>query len=439
MVTGTTRRSSCSVSEERATSQNPFLGGSTKTSRRSALRSSGRVLSLDSIPLNLDTPSIDLDVTTGCNLACAYCFKNLGRADSMPLETAQSAVDWVLRASGPHKRISVNFMGGEPLLVFPMLRKLVNWGNRRCKELQKEIGWSLTTNMTLMNDEIRRWVDQKGLGVLMSIDGVPEVQEEQRPSKDGKPKSDIIKKWAKSMLRTRPRSDARATLSPQWVHRLYESCLYLWEEIGFTSVMFAETGYEYWTEDHLREYRLQLQKVVQYLVADFRRGGQKSLAMLSFITKKLVIPRDEGKAIPVRVFPCGAGYNYMMIDSKGTIWPCHRCEGAAKETGTEAGMRLGNLYSSGFDETLSNAFRNFNHPETSKPMCSICPFDPVCAGGCPAANLSSTGSIYTPHDTFCKLKWIAYEQSVTLYQKMKTHDSVRCHQFFENVNERWKD
>lgn len=388
-----------------------------------------------SVPTLTQTTVIDLDITDGCNLACSYCFKNLDHPNNMSLETAKAGVEWLLLASGNVSEIGVNFMGGEPSLRFSMIKELVPWARRRARSKGKRIGWSFTSNMTAWTDELRSWVDEVGCGVLMSIDGCPEVQDAQRPSKDGKPKSEIIAKWAKSMLRTRPLADARMTLSPKWAHRLFDSVRYLWEDVGFTSVVLGDADYNNWNSDLIEVYRQQLSQITDYLFHDFCAGGSKRLLIIDYYLKHLIHPRAEHELVTQRRSPCGAGHNYCMIDYVGDIWPCHRFDGAAEDSNTCDCMKLGNIYEPGFNERLSNAFRSFDHQTIYKPVCKTCPVEPICGGFCPAANLQdSKKSIYTPHDGYCNLKWTMYEVAKSFYDRMAHHDHARLMSRVQSIN-----
>ena len=75
-----------------------------------------RRLNLGATP-NLGTlvSVIDMDLTVNCNLRCVYCFKEKWNED-MEDQVAFDAIVWLLYASGPVKKLSVNFLGGEPLL-----------------------------------------------------------------------------------------------------------------------------------------------------------------------------------------------------------------------------------------------------------------------------------------------------------------------------------
>lgn len=247
-----------------------------------------------SIPLLTQTTAIDLDVTHACNLACVYCFKRLRQSNHMTLDTARDSIEWLIRASGTSERISVNFMGGEPTLRFAMIQELVAWGNRRGRALGKLINWSLTSNMTLWNDEIRAWVDQNNIGVLMSIDGCPEVQDAQRPSKSGKPQSEAVFKWAKSMLRTRPQSMVRLTISSAYVSKLFDSCAYLWSDIGFETIAMGDCDYEGWSQNSFLEYDYQLELITDFILNEYQSGHNKFLNIYRYYVKHLIHPLEQG-------------------------------------------------------------------------------------------------------------------------------------------------
>ncbi|MEM1444652.1 MAG: SPASM domain-containing protein [Planctomycetota bacterium] len=224
------------------------------------------------------------------------------------------------------------------------------------------------------------------------------------------------------------------TIPPAWVHKLYDSVIYLWDEIGFTNIVMGDADYSNWTYDHLELYREAQEKITDYLYEDYAHGGKKAIAIYSYYMKHLIHPRRLGKPTTDRPSPCGAGYNYCMIDYVGDIWPCHRFDGAAEDSGTCNCMRLGNIYEDGYNEKLSNAFRCFNHHIIAKPECKTCPVEPICGGFCPAANLQdSHDSIYKPHDGYCRLKWILYEYAEKLYNRMLGLGEERLNQRMQEI------
>ena len=97
-----------------------------------------------------------LHVSHDCNLRCKYCFASQGDFHGerllMDLETGKAAIDFLLENSGNRRNLEVDFFGGEPLMNFNLVKKLVEYGDKREKEYDKNFRWTLTTNGMLLND-----------------------------------------------------------------------------------------------------------------------------------------------------------------------------------------------------------------------------------------------------------------------------------------------
>lgn len=77
---------------------------------------------IDNYPLS----TIILNVNTGCNLGCSYCYKEdlatPAKGELMDLETAQKSIDLLFREGVSRDRVNVVFFGGEPLSNMPLIR-----------------------------------------------------------------------------------------------------------------------------------------------------------------------------------------------------------------------------------------------------------------------------------------------------------------------------
>ena len=146
---------------------------------------SSRRLNLGATPdVGTFVTALDLDVTVECNLRCTYCFKEKW-TEHMEDQVAFDTMIWLLYASGPHRDVTVNFMGGEPLIRFRMIKKLVPFAKRRAWQMGKSIHFGMTTNGTLVTDEVVSFWKKWGMGFHTSIDGTPEVQDRNRPTTAG--------------------------------------------------------------------------------------------------------------------------------------------------------------------------------------------------------------------------------------------------------------
>lgn len=373
-----------------------------------------------SLPTLHAVTNLDFDVTENCNLGCLYCFKGEMYTKNMSLETMKKALEWLLEASGTASSVNCNFMGGEPTMRWNEIRRFVPWARRRGAARGKLVTFSMTSNLTLFTDEIRAFVDEYGFGLLMSIDGCPDVQDAQRPAKNGKRMSEVVEHWARSLLRTRPNATARSTIHPKYAHRVYDSMRYF-HEIGFKEVAVSLSEYHEWDEASLRTLQEQIARVVDFCHERHRAGDRFELTFFRYVIGKLIHPRalEREDEIEFQPSPCGAGKGYMMVDYTGDIWPCHRFDGA--DTAAEAGgrFRMGNIFSGHFDHGLQKGFIDFDHSKMHKDSCTRCPVNPICGGYCPAANLSDTGSIYTPHDVFCGWSQLMYAAAEELYRRVR--------------------
>ena len=102
------------------------------------LVSDGRPLSAES-PVNkvesFPLSTVVLNVNTGCNLSCTYCYKedldvpSAGRR--MELQTAIDSIEMLLRESPDEKTYNVVFFGGEPLSNRRLIEDVVDYCDQR--------------------------------------------------------------------------------------------------------------------------------------------------------------------------------------------------------------------------------------------------------------------------------------------------------------------
>lgn len=125
-----------------------------------------------------------LQVTQNCNLRCEYCVysgKYITREHTnkcMSYETAKKAIDFFREHSIEQDRVIIGFYGGEPLLEFELIRKCVEYAQIELKG--KQINFALTTNATLLNEEIVNYFIKYSFNITISIDGPKEMHDKER-------------------------------------------------------------------------------------------------------------------------------------------------------------------------------------------------------------------------------------------------------------------
>jgi len=123
---------------------------------------------------DLPVASIDLDVTNNCMLKCDYCFIGEKNQRKLSWEIGTRAIDWLIEQSKDRKKLSVALFGGEPLMEFALIKRLVPYAKSKVAGYGKEIHFSATTNCVPINDEMIQFFRQHGMRFHTSIDGGPE-------------------------------------------------------------------------------------------------------------------------------------------------------------------------------------------------------------------------------------------------------------------------
>ena len=122
-----------------------------------------------------------LHVAHTCNLNCSYCFASQGKYHGeravMSYEVGVKAIDFLIANSGYHKNLDIDFFGGEPLMNWDVVKKLVSYGRSQEAIHGKNIRFTLTTNGVLLDDEVTEFCNREMHNVVLSLDGRPEVND----------------------------------------------------------------------------------------------------------------------------------------------------------------------------------------------------------------------------------------------------------------------
>ncbi|HLO78352.1 MAG TPA: radical SAM protein, partial [Magnetospirillum sp.] len=145
-----------------------------------AAPSPAKPVEVGDLPVN----TVILNVNTGCNLACSYCYKeDLStpvHGNRMDFATAARAVDLTFEAAAQRPSVNVVFFGGEPLTNVALIRQVVDHAEARARETGKRIDFSLTTNATLLNDELVDYFQAHRFGLTISMDGPRDIHDRHR-------------------------------------------------------------------------------------------------------------------------------------------------------------------------------------------------------------------------------------------------------------------
>lgn len=162
-------------------------------------------------------------MTNGCNLRCVYCYANAGEEgplERMPWIVAQATIDTAARnAKARGEPLSVTFHGGgEPTTHWDLLRRCVEYARERSPAARI----SMSSNGVWTASQ-RNFICQHFTNVSLSLDGLAEVQNRQRPLAGGGGTADSVRDSLRAMDEAGLAYGIRMTVLPASVQELPEA------------------------------------------------------------------------------------------------------------------------------------------------------------------------------------------------------------------------
>ncbi len=332
-------------------------------------------------------------VAQDCNMACRYCFAsegeyNQGSRRLMSYETGRRAIDFLVENSGTRKNLEVDFFGGEPLMNWEVVKKLVTYARSIEKDSGKNFRFTITTNGLLLNDEIMDFINREMYNVVLSIDGRPEVNDRLRVTRNGGGTYELIMPKFKAAADSRNQRDyyLRGTYT-HYNTDFSKDILHL-ADLGFRQLsmepVVAPEGADYaLTEEDL-----------PILLEQYDILAKEMLRRKDFTFYHYMIDLTGGPCIYKRISGCGVGTEYMAVTPEGDLYPCHQFAGDRE-------YKLGNVYSGITNREKQQDFKNCNI--YSHKECDECFARLYCSGGCAANAYHYTGSVKGVYEYGCTL------------------------------------
>ncbi len=348
-----------------------------------------------------------LHIAHDCNLACRYCFAEEGeyhgRRALMSFEVGKAALDFLIANSGSRRNLEVDFFGGEPLLNFDVVKRLVAYGREQEKLHDKKFRFTLTTNGVLLDDEVMEFANQEMANVVLSIDGRKEVHDKMRPFRKGAGSYELIvpkfQKLAES--RNQDRYYVRGTFTH---HNLdfSKDVLHL-ADLGFRQISVEPVVAQ--PEDDYALQEADVPKLLEEydtLAAEMLKRHREGKDFNFF---HFMIDLEGGPCVAKRLSGCGSGTEYLAVTPWGDFYPCHQFVG-------DEAFLMGNVTDGLQNKQLQNQFKRCN--VYAKEKCRECFARFYCSGGCAANSYHFHGSITDAYDIGCELQKKRIECAIML-------------------------
>ncbi|MDD5603117.1 MAG: thioether cross-link-forming SCIFF peptide maturase [Eubacteriales bacterium] len=337
-----------------------------------------------------------LHVAHDCNMCCAYCFASKGDYNSgrsmMTPEVARRAVDYLVENSGTRRNIEIDFFGGEPLLNFQTIKDTVSYARSIEGSHGKTFYFTVTTNGTLLNEEITEYINKNMDNVVISIDGRPEIHDAIRFDRAGKGTYDRIMPAALKLVQSRGDKSyyIRGTFTS--ANKDFTKDVMHLADKGFCEISLEPvvgSGMKLFIkEDDLQEILDEYEKLALIYLDMLRKGSRVRFYHFA-------LDLYEGPCIYKRITACGAGYEYFAVSPEGHLYPCHQFVGRPE-------FIMGDIFNGHINEGINTEFKNNNI--LTKDVCKRCWAKTFCSGGCHANAWYSNGDITKPNETACILQ-----------------------------------
>ena len=337
-----------------------------------------------------------LHIAHTCNLNCEYCFASQGKYHGdralMTFDVGKRAIDFLIENSGTRHNLEVDFFGGEPLLNFEVVKKIVEYARSIEKQYNKNFRFTLTTNGMNINDDIIEFCNKEMDNVVLSLDGRKHIHDLTRKTISGKGSYDVIvPKFLDFVKKRKDKSYyMRGTFTKNNID--FTNDIFHMADLGFTELsmepVVCKPSEPYaLTEEDLPELYNQYEILAKEMLKREEEGRP-----ITFYHYMLDL--KNGPCIYKRISGCGSGTEYMAVTPWGELFPCHQFVG-------DPNYSIGNIFDGIKNKELVNKFKNCN--AYARKDCTNCWAKLYCSGGCAANAYHSCGDITGIYEYGCKL------------------------------------
>jgi uncharacterized protein len=365
-------------------------------------------------------------VTLRCNQRCIYCQAS-SRPETkagfdMDLETAKKTVDFIFQS--PSDDICIEFQGGEPLLNFPIIKKITEYAVKLNKTRQKNLIFTLVTNLTLMTEKTLDYCIKNKIFICTSLDGPKSLHDKNRPCK--KSSYDIAVHWIKRINEEYKKRKIDYTALNALITVTKQTLGYPKEvvdeyiKLGFKTIhlrFLSKLGYakkskvDYSSEEFIKFWKT----AVDHIIDLNKKGTFFTERTVITMLQKIMTGKDPNY-LDMRS-PCGAVIGQLAYNYNGDIYSCDEGRMLDEET-----FRIGSVRDNYRDVLCSNASCSIVAASINdSQICDSCAYKPYC-GLCPVCSYAEQGTTIgiIPKTSFCKIYMAQFDY---VFEKLNDKDA----------------
>lgn len=338
-----------------------------------------------------------LHVTNACNLRCPYCYVNKS-ADGMTELTGHAAVQAIVRSAVTHgfRAVKLKYAGGEASLNDQLMMSMHAQARTLTAEAGLELHATLLSNGVRLPSTLIQRLKAERIQVMISLDGIGDLHDIQRPFASGKPSFRFVEQTIGSLIELGHPPHLSITVTNRNASGLADVVRFALDRgLTFSFNFFRDND----CAAGFPDLRYQEETMIAAMLDAFG-AVEERLPPWSVLGSVL----DRGQLLRPRQRSCGVGEDYVVIDHNGQVAKCHM----------EIERTLGEVFS---DDPLQLVRRDsatiLNLPVEEKEGCRDCTWRYWCSGGCAVATFRATGR-YDIKSPNCNIYKAIYPQALRL-------------------------
>ncbi len=348
---------------------------------------------------------LQLSISDACNFKCVYCFADSTDRRSpariraaanpvklMPFDTAKAVIEAVLEVvrRNAGDSLVVKFFGREPMLNWQTIKRVCDTFKRRSRGV--DIHYSMTTNGSLIDDEVAATLKSYEFQVTVSVDGVEKANDVNRPLAGGRGSFSMINDSLANLLRHGVNFDFSGVISNNNFDTLDDRFVDLAAAFGVAEIklLLAMQGGLLATDN--------VEPIIEKITGLYAYAKAAGIAVTGYWYNpfsQLITAskrrRETKMTRPVQESCAATGFQ-LSVEPSGDVFPCR-----AMSTYFGHISKLDSLLESkAYEQVVQRTYANV-------PDCRGCEIEGFCQGECLGNCEERFGDIYRVDKRFCTI------------------------------------